>query len=100
MGGFMQPQGHVQVMMNLIDFHMNPQEALDAPRWQWTGDMNIEIEQGFPMDMAGRLKARGHHVTVATDSMGFGRGQLIFRDENGILTGATEPRAGGAAAAW
>ena len=49
----MQPQGHVQVMMNLIDFHMNPQEALDAPRWQWTGDMNIEIEQGFPMDMAG-----------------------------------------------
>lgn len=100
MGGFMQPQGHVQVMMNLIDFHMNPQEALDAPRWQWTGDMNIEIEQGFPMDMAGRLKARGHHVTVATDSMDFGRGQLIFRDENGILTGATEPRAGGAVAAW
>ena len=100
MGGFMQPQGHVQVMMNLIDFHMNPQEALDAPRWQWTGDMNIEIEQGFPMDMAGRLKARGHHVTEATDSMDFGRGQLIFRDENGILTGATEPRAGGAVAAW
>ena len=100
MGGFMQPQGHVQVMMNLIDFHMNPQEVLDAPRWQWTGDMNIEIEQGFPMNMAGRLKARGHHVTVATDSMDFGRGQLIFRDENGILTGATEPRAGGAAAAW
>ena len=100
MGGFMQPQGHVQVMMNLIDFHMNPQEALDAPRWQWTGDMNIEIEQGFPMDMAGRLKARGHHVTVATDSMDFGRGQLIFRDENGILIGATEPRAGGAVAAW
>ena len=79
---------------------MNPQEALDAPRWQWIGDMNIEIEQGFPMDMAGRLKARGHHVTVATDSMDFGRGQLIFRDENGILTGATEPRAGGVVAAW
>lgn len=100
MGGFMQPQGHVQVMMNLIDFGMNPQEALDAPRWQWTGGMNIEIEQGFPMDMAEKLRRRGHQVTVAPDSINFGRGQLIFRDEKGILTGATEPRTDGCVAAW
>lgn len=100
MGAFMQPQGHVQVMMNMIDFGMNPQEALDAPRWQWTGGMNIEIEQGYPSDMADKLKHRGHQVKVATDSIDFGRGQIIFRDENGILAGATEPRTDGAVAAW
>lgn len=100
MGAFMQPQGHVQVMMNMIDFGMNPQEALDAPRWQWTGGMNIEIEQGYPTDLADKLKHRGHQVKVATDSIDFGRGQIIFRDENGILVGATEPRTDGAVAAW
>ena len=43
----MQPQGHLQVMMNYIDFGLNEQEALDAPRWQWMGGKKIEIEPGF-----------------------------------------------------
>jgi gamma-glutamyltranspeptidase/glutathione hydrolase len=46
MGGFMQPQGHLQVISNVVDFGMNPQEALDAPRWQWTGGMKVAVEPG------------------------------------------------------
>ena len=44
----MQPQGHLQVVMNTVDFHLNPQEALDAPRWQWVGDKEIWVERGLP----------------------------------------------------
>ena len=51
MGAFMQPQGHVQVLENLIDFGLNPQEALDAPRWQWTGNKSILLEPGFPSEV-------------------------------------------------
>ena len=100
MGAFMQPQGHVQVITNTLDFHMNPQEALDAPRWQWVGGKNIEVEQGFPRGLTEELVRMGHRVTVASESLSFGRGQIIWRDEHGVLTGATEPRADGAVAAW
>ena len=48
MGKFMQPQGHLQVVSNLVDFGMNPQEALDAPRWQWVGGLDVKVEPGFP----------------------------------------------------
>ncbi len=100
MGGFMQPQGHVQVLMNLIDFHMNPQEALDAPRWMWTGGRTIDLEHGYRAETAYRLARMGHAIRIPTDSMSFGRGQIIFRDENGTLCGATEPRTDGTVAVW
>ena len=100
MGAYMQPQGHVQVLMNMLHFGMNPQEALDAPRWQWTGDKYIEIEPGFGESIAQALIAKGHDVNIQPDFISFGRGQIIVRDENGVLMGATEPRADGCVASW
>ncbi len=100
MGAFMQPQGHVQVVNDLIDFSMNPQEALDAPRWQWTGGKTVEVESSFGKKTVEDLRRRGHDVRVAEDSTTFGRGQIILRQPGGVYAAATEPRADGVAAAW
>ena len=97
MGGFMQPQGHVQVIMNTLDFMMNPQETLDVPRWQWVGG-RVQVEK-HP-EIVEELKRRRHEMEVLESSLTFGRGQIIWRDENGVLCGATEPRADGAVAVW
>ncbi len=100
MGGPMQPQGHVQVVMNTVDFLMNPQEALDAPRWQWTGGKKIQVERSFPFAITEELVRRGHEISVMPENITFGRGQIIWRNEEGVLCGATEPRADGVVAAW
>lgn len=100
MGGFMQPQGHLQVVTNAIDFHMNPQEILDAPRWQWTGGMHFDVEPGIPLSVVEELRARGHRITISDDMSIFGRGEIIWRTKKGALCGATEPRADGVCAAW
>ncbi|MDI3256306.1 MAG: gamma-glutamyltransferase family protein [Kyrpidia sp.] len=100
MGAFMQPQGHVQVVMNMIDFHMNPQSALDAPRWQWLEGKKVAVEHGIPPHMVESLGRRGHDIAWSTDTASFGRGQVIWRLDNGVLVGGTEPRADGQVAAW
>ena len=100
MGGFMQPQGHFQVVTNTIDFHMNPQEALDAPRWQWVGDKNIEIERSFSPSVTEQLIRMGHNVTVVPDGHAMGSGQIIWRTDDGTLMGGTEPRADGCVALY
>ena len=100
MGAFMQPQGQLQLLMNAIDFHMNPQQALDAPRWQWLKDLTVEVEPGFDPAAAQRLARMGHDVRFALDSNAFGRGELIWRTDEGTLAGATESRADGCVAAW
>ncbi|MBQ7058567.1 MAG: gamma-glutamyltransferase [Firmicutes bacterium] len=92
MGGYMQPQGHVQVVMNLIDFHLDPQQALDAPRWQWMRDGSITVETRFDTELAHALQRRGHQVRVDLFTPSFGRGQMILRLENGTLVGGTESR--------
>ena len=92
MGAYMQPQGHVQVMCNLVDFKLNPQQALDAPRWQWVGDRRFLVEPSFPVETARQLAGKGHEVEVALQSTSFGRGQLILRLDNNVLVGAAEPR--------
>ncbi len=100
MGAFMQPQGHVQVIVNTIDYHMNPQEALDAPRMQWIGGTQIQLEREVPAHIAQALAAMGHQVEISNSNIDMGRGQIIWRTENGLLAGGTEPRCDGTIAAW
>ena len=100
MGGFMQPQGHVQVITNMIDFNMNPQEALDAPRWQWVKDKSFEVEHGVPLHIVKDLLQKGHNIKIQPEESSFGRGQIIFRTEDGTLCGGTEHRCDGHIAVW
>jgi len=97
MGGFMQPQGHVQVIMNTIDFKMNPQAALDAPRFCWKKGKDIDIEKYFENTAGKELLTCGHNLTFVDPvvSNPFGRGQIIWRTEAGTLYGGTEPRGDG-----
>ena len=100
MGAFMQPQGHVLVALNTIDYHMNPQDCLDAPRIQWIGGKHIQLEKECPPHIAGQLAEMGHEVEVVESNINMGRGQIIWRTGNGLLIGGTEPRADGTVAAW
>ncbi|MBN1242735.1 MAG: gamma-glutamyltransferase family protein [Spirochaetales bacterium] len=100
MGGFMQPQGHLQVVSNLLDVGMNAQEALDAPRFQWLEGRRVVFEEAFEPERVEALAARGHEVDRESDPGSFGRGQIILRDGAGVLHGATEPRADGCVAAY
>ncbi|TDT56520.1 gamma-glutamyltransferase family protein [Fonticella tunisiensis] len=100
MGGFMQPQGHVQVIMNTIDFKLNPQSALDAPRWQWIKGKTVEMERGIPQHIAQALADLGHDIRYSVGFTQFGRGQIIWRNDDGVLVGGTEPRTDGTLAIW
>ncbi|MDR2779743.1 MAG: gamma-glutamyltransferase family protein [Synergistaceae bacterium] len=100
MGAYMQPQGHLQVVMNCVDFGMNPQEALDAPRWQWTGGMDVSFEPGFNGGVIQKLERMGHSVSIAADPYEFGRGEIIWKTGSGTFAGAAEPRADGCVSAW
>lgn len=98
MGGPMQPQGHLQVVVNLADYGMNPQSALDAPRWQFMAGKTVLLEQTVPRHIALALAERGHDIQVTADGGMFGKGQIILR-RDGVLIAASEPRADGLALA-
>lgn len=100
MGGFMQPQGHLQVVMNSVDFGMNPQQALDAPRWQWTKGLEAELETGFDREILLGLQRRGHQARYQSDAGSFGRGQIIWKHDDDGFVGGTESRADGSIAGW
>lgn len=99
MGATMQPQGHVQVIMNTIDLHLNPQVALDAPRWRWIGGNTVAVEDGMPDHLVQGLQKKGHNIDVRDRDSFFGRGQIIWRSPYDTLIGGTEPRADGAVVA-
>lgn len=98
MGASMQPQGHLQVVVNLTDYGMNPQAALDAPRWRFVAGKTVLLEQSVPRDIAIALAERGHDIQAGVEGIHFGRGQMILR-RNGVLVAASEPRADGLALA-
>ncbi len=101
MGGMMQPQGHLQVISNMIDHQLNPQAALDAPRWQWIEKNTIHVESHFSRSIQNALTKRGHSIVVSKNVGSFGRGQIIVRNkENGTLIGATDMRTDGSIASW
>lgn len=98
MGGDMQPQGHTQFLVNLIDFDMNLQEAVDAPRARHMKDMEIYLEDGITQETAEVLSGMGHQVTRQAAVNAVGGGQAIFLDrEQDTLLGASDRRKDGMA---
>lgn len=102
MGGFMQPQGHVQVIVAMIDDGLDPQSALDRPRFcltTATPASRVEIEEGVPFETMATLAQMGHDLVPVSGyaRATFGRGQIIRRDPDGTLWGGSDPRADGCA---
>ena len=110
MGGSVQPQGHTQIVVNLIDFGMNLQEAGDAPRMRHQGSSQptgsvmtnggtLNLESGFEYKTIRELRKKGHHVSYAVGI--YGGYQAIGADlENKVYTGASESRKDGQAAGY
>jgi gamma-glutamyltranspeptidase / glutathione hydrolase len=102
MGGFMQPQGHLQVITNMVDFGMNSQQALNALRFLVMGD-GVALEEGLSPNIVHDLQSWGHQVTMVSGyhRVGMGGGQVIQRNpETGTLSGGSEPRKDGCAIGW
>ena len=102
MGTTQQAQGHAQVLVNMIDFGLSPQEALDAPRFSVRPGEGTAIEDLVPATVVRELESRGHDVRVRPpQNIMFGGGQIIERDPaTGVLMGGSEPRQDGCAAGW
>lgn len=113
MGGYMQPQGHFQMLVNLVDLGMSPQQALDMPRWQLAGPHAglgaqetggvVQMEEGWSFATLAELSRRGHQLAPVDGfgRVGFGGGQIILRDPaTGVLTGGSDPRKDGCAVGW
>ncbi|MFN8459224.1 MAG: gamma-glutamyltransferase family protein [Anaerolineae bacterium] len=123
MGGHMQPQGHIQVMTGAVDYGLNPQAVLDAPRWQVTSGLGVNLEAGIPERVRAGLMERGHQIqapstqrgfgygplelepplakpAIQAEGGGFGRGQIIWRLAEGVFIAGSDMRADGCAAGW
>lgn len=109
----MQPQGHFQVLVNLVDLGMEPQQALDMPRWQLASPEDglgsvdagglVKVESSWDVSVLAELAARGHEL-APVDGLSrtvFGMGQIIVRDPiTGVLTAGSESRSDGCAVGW
>ena len=113
MGGYMQPQGHFQMLVNMVDLGMSPQTALDAPRWQigdpaeGVGSLDeggvVMVEDSWSTDTLAELARRGHRLAPVNGfgRVSFGGGQIIYRDpKSGVLFGGSDPRKDGCAVGY
>lgn len=113
MGGYMQPQGHLQMAVNLLALGMSPQQALDMPRWALAGPGDglgahqegglVFVEEGWEFALLAELARRGHRLAPVAGfaRSTFGGGQIILRDpQTGVLTGGSDPRKDGCAVGW
>ncbi len=104
MGGNMQPQGHMQTLVRMLDYGQNPQTACDAPRWRYNEGMSINAEANMDANTVQGLNDLGHELEVINDSyQDFGAGQFIWRMGNPKVEGyvaASDPRRDGLAAGF
>ena len=104
MGANMQPQGHMQTLVRMLDYGQNPQAACDAPRWRYNAGMEINVESSLNPDTVVGLQSRGHRVEVINDSyQDFGAGQFIWRAGDPKVEGyvvASDARRDGLAAGF
>jgi gamma-glutamyltranspeptidase/glutathione hydrolase len=103
MGANMQPQGHVQTLVRMIDHHQSPQAACDAPRWRFNEGLSLNVEAGMRPEVVAQLQALGHRIEAISDSyQDFGAGQFIWRLGDPASEGyvaASDPRRDGQVAA-
>jgi gamma-glutamyltranspeptidase/glutathione hydrolase len=103
MGGHMQPQGHVQMILRLYAHRQNPQAACDAPRWHVTERSQVALESGFSPDVAVSLAARGHRLVARPATVLFGGAQILQRlgdasvATDAVYWGGSDPRKDGQA---
>jgi gamma-glutamyltranspeptidase/glutathione hydrolase len=96
LGGHQQPQGHVQLIVNMVDYGMNLQASIDAPRWHWSAGLGIDVEQAMPQHIVRGLIDRGHQLTMS-DEGPFGTAEIIQRLPNGSYVAGVESRVDAAA---
>ena len=104
MGANMQPQGHMQTVVRMLDYKQNPQAACDAPRWRYNAGLEINVEAQMDPAVVRELAGRGHRMEVIDDSyQDFGAGQFIWRMGDPQVEGyviASDPRRDGLAAGF
>jgi len=104
MGGNMQPQGHLQTLVRMIDYRQNPQAACDAARWKVQRGLAVDIEPAIGAEVAAGLEALGHKLVEVVDNyMDFGGGQFIWRQSADLADGyaaASDSRRDGCAAGF
>jgi gamma-glutamyltranspeptidase/glutathione hydrolase len=98
----MQPQGHLQVASNIVNFQMNPQDALDAPRFHFVDGTKVLLEDSISRKVVKELTQRGHQIEMRPRlSLPFGGGQIIVVDQDqGYLYAGSDPRKDGCASGY
>src|SRR5256885_9060471 len=97
-GGDMQPQGHVQVLVNLIDFGMDVQQAGESPRFRHANG-SVLLESAFDVSIRSALGRKGHHIAGGVDAWGGYQG-IVIDPRSGVLMGGSDPRKDGLAIGW